>query len=340
MFSLEASFPNAFYKGKLKMKKAKKKSTVKKTVKTKSNAKKPKGTEIQTEHFGKLFYANVIEKNIIEKGVALMTAIKGIYGKFIPELAVALNTYIAKFPKVLDDKKSGGLPAMKKYCWKLFNYTTVDNAGFKTKNESFERNVARAIYLALLIHSKKCKFQVNNKNEILAQSNKVYPTLNVQNLKGKKLAPQINKETKKLEVCTIARMEELFREQILGQKTDNKKLNANKGNTKDTKAKTVSFESILKALNSKLVEINVMSATKLADTIKGTKLSYMKSIAQEITLIVAKLKTLETNKDTGKVSSNNALLFEADKAVNQSKVKIFGTAVLELSKQPQVEKSA
>ena len=53
-----------------------------------------------------------------------------------------------------------------------------------------------------------------------------------------------------------------------------------------------------------------MNQSKLADTIKGTKLSYMKSIAQEITLIVAKLKTLETNKDTAKVTSNNTLLFE------------------------------
>ena len=321
------------------MTKTKKKKQLK-VVKNKSNATKPKGTEIQTEHFGKLFYANVIEKNIIEKGVALMTAIKGIYGKFIPELANALVIYIAKYPKVLDDKKNGGLPAMKKYCWKLFNYTTVDNAGFKTKNESFERNVSRAIKLALLIHSKKCKFEINNKNEIKAVSNKVFPKVMVQNLNKKSLEPKVNTDSKSLQNCTIARMEELFSEQILGQKTDNKKLNANKGNTKDTKAKIVSFESILKSLNSKLVEINVMNATKLADTIKGTKLSYMKSIAQEITLIVAKLKTLETNKDTGKVSSSNDLLFEADKAIKDSKVKIFGTAVLELSKQPQVEKSA
>ena len=83
-----------------------------------------------------------------------------------------------------------------------------------------------------------------------------------------------------------------------------------------------------------------MNPSKLADTIKGTKLSYMKSIAQEITLIVAKLKTLETNKDTAKVTSNNTLLFEADQAVKNSKVKIFGTAVLDLSKQPQASKSA
>ena len=292
------------------MKKAKNKSTVKKTVKTKSNAKKPKGTEIQTEHFGKLFYANVIEKNIIEKGVALMTAIKGIYGKFIPELAVALNTYIAKYPKVLDGKKSGGLPAMKKYCWKLFNYTTVDNAGFKTKNESFERNVARAIYLALLIHSKKCKFQVNNKNEILAQSNKVYPTLNVQNLKGKKLAPQINKETKKLEVCNIARMEELFREQILGQKTDNKKLNANKGNTKDTKVKTLTIDMKVSEVKDFLLGLNSMKADKLRESkFKGTLKRDLTEIALIVQLLYAKNKTLIVNDTTQKVTTDNEILF-------------------------------
>ena len=321
------------------MTKTKKKKQLK-VVKNKSNAKKPKGTEIQTEHFGKLFYANVIEKNIIEKGVALMTAIKGIYGKFIPELANALVTYIAKYPKVLDDKKSGGLPAMKKYCWKLFNYTTVDSAGFKTKNESFERNVSRAIKLALLIHSKKCKFQINNKNEILAQSNKVYPTLKVQSLKGKNLAPQINRETKKLEVCSIDKMEQLFSVEILGQKTDNKKLNANKGNTKDTKAKVVSFEGVLKVVSNKLIDYNLMSPNKLAETVKGTKLGYMKSIAQDITLIVAKLKTLEEGKD-GKHTTNNTILFEGkDDTIRKSKVKIFGTAVLELSKEPQATKSA
>ena len=321
------------------MTKTKKKKQLK-VVKNKSNAKKPKGTEIQTEHFGKLFYANVIEKNIIEKGVALMTAIKGIYGKFIPELATALNTYIAKYPKVLDDKKNGGLPAMKKYCWKLFNYTTVDNAGFKTKNESFERNVSRAIKLALLIHSKKCKFQINNKNEIQAVSNKVFPKVMVQNLNKKSLEPKVNTDTKTLQTCTIARMEELFSEQILGQKTDNKKLNANKGNTKNTLAKTVSFESKLKDISAKLVDYNLMSPSKLAEVVKGTKLSYMKSIAQDITLIVAKLKTLEEGSD-GKHTTNNTILFEGkDDTIRKSKVKIFGTAVLQLSKEPQVEKSA
>ena len=321
------------------MTKTKKKKQLK-VVKNKSNAKKPKGTEIQTEHFGKLFYANVIEKNIIEKGVALMTAIKGIYGKFIPELATALNTYIAKYPKVLDDKKSGGLPAMKKYCWKLFNYTTVDSAGFKTKNESFERNVSRAIKLALLIHSKKCKFQINNKNEIQAVSNKVFPKVMVQNLNKKSLEPKVNTDTKTLQTCTIARMEELFSEQILGQKTDNKKLNANKGNTKNTLAKTVSFESKLKDISAKLVDYNLMSPSKLAEVVKGTKLSYMKSIAQDITLIVAKLKTLEEGSD-GKHTTNNTILFEGkDDTIRKSKVKIFGTAVLQLSKEPQVEKSA
>jgi len=321
------------------MTKTKKKKQLK-VVKNKSNAKKPKGTEIQTEHFGKLFYANVIEKNIIEKGVALMTAIKGIYGKFIPELATALNTYIAKYPKVLDDKKNGGLPAMKKYCWKLFNYTTVDNAGFKTKNESFERNVSRAIKLALLIHSKKCKFQINKKNEIQAVSNKVFPKVMVQNLNKKSLEPKVNTDTKTLQTCTIARMEELFSEQILGQKTDNKKLNANKGNTKNTLAKTVSFESKLKDISAKLVDYNLMSPSKLAEIVKGTKLSYMKSIAQDITLIVAKLKTLEEGSD-GKHTTNNTILFEGkDDTIRKSKVKIFGTAVLQLSKEPQVEKSA
>jgi len=321
------------------MTKTKKKKQLK-VVKNKSNAKKPKGTEIQTEHFGKLFYANVIEKNIIEKGVALMTAIKGIYGKFIPELATALNTYIAKYPKVLDDKKNGGLPAMKKYCWKLFNYTTVDNAGFKTKNESFERNVSRAIKLALLIHSKKCKFQINKKNEIQAVSNKVFPKVMVQNLNKKSLEPKVNTDTKTLQTCTIARMEELFSEQILGQKTDNKKLNANKGNTKNTLAKTVSFESKLKDISAKLVDYNLMSPSKLAEVVKGTKLSYMKSIAQDITLIVAKLKTLEEGSD-GKHTTNNTILFEGkDDTIRKSKVKIFGTAVLQLSKEPQVEKSA
>ena len=321
------------------MTKTKKKKQLK-VVKNKSNAKKPKGTEIQTEHFGKLFYANVIEKNIIEKGVALMTAIKGIYGKFIPELATALNTYIAKYPKVLDDKKNGGLPAMKKYCWKLFNYTTVDSAGFKTKNESFERNVSRAIKLALLIHSKKCKFQINNKNEIQAVSNKVFPKVMVQNLNKKSLEPKVNTDTKTLQTCTIARMEELFSEQILGQKTDNKKLNANKGNTKNTLAKTVSFESKLKDISAKLVDYNLMSPSKLAEVVKGTKLSYMKSIAQDITLIVAKLKTLEEGSD-GKHTTNNTILFEGkDDTIRKSKVKIFGTAVLQLSKEPQVEKSA
>lgn len=294
------------------MKKAKTKSTVKKTVKIKSNAKKPKGTEIVTEHFGKLFYANVIEKNIIEKGVALMTAIKGIYGKFIPELAVALTTYIAKYPKVLDDKKSGGLPAMKKYCWKLFNYTTVDNAGFKTKNESFERNVARAIYLALLIHSKKCKFQINDKNEILAVSNKVHPTFKVQSLKGKNLTPQINRETKKLEVCTIARMEELFREQILGQKTDNKKLNANKGNTKDTKVKTLTIDMKVKEILEFMRGLNAVTVKKFKESkFKGTLKRDLTEIALIVQLLCAKNKTLTVNETTNNVTTDNEILFES-----------------------------
>ena len=294
------------------MKKAKTKSTVKKTVKPKSNAKKPKGTEIQTEHFGKLFYANVIEKNIIEKGVALMTAIKGIYGNFIPELAVALNTYIAKYPKVLDDKKSGGLPAMKKYCWKLFNYTTVDSAGFKTKNESFERNVSRAIKLALLIHSKKCKFNINKKNEIQAVSNKVYPKVMVQNLNSKTLDQKVNTDTKNLQTCTIARMEELFSEQILGQKTDNKKLNANKGNTKDTKVKTLTIDMKVSEVKDFMLGLNSMKADKLKESkFKGTLKRDLTEIALIVQLLYAKNKTLTVNDTTHKVTTDNEILFES-----------------------------
>ena len=313
-----------------------------KVVKTKSNATKPKGTEIQTEHFGKLFYANAIEKNIIEKGVALMTAIKGIYGKFIPELATALNVYIAKFPKVLDDGKSGGLPAMKKYCWKLFDYSTVDKAGFKTKNESFERNVSRAIKLALLIHSKKCKFNINKKNEIKAVSNKVYPKVMIQNLNSKTLDQKVNTDTKSLQTCTIARMEELFSEQILGQKTDNKKLNANKGNTKDTKVKTLTIDMKVKEVLEFMQGINhISNLDKLKESkFKGSLKKDLVEIALVVQLLLAKNKTLTVNDTTHKVTTDNEILFSAkyQSQLDWAKV-ITAKGVALLSKYPMLPKA-
>ena len=320
------------------MSKAKKK----KVVKPKSNAPKEKGVTLSLSNFGDV---SVDKKLTFQKDLALsldklFSVEETIRKEIIPTISKHFNTYINWLKKNSPIKyKELLMKDLKKYAWDLVGYKRKAGIGGarKVANESFEANVGRACKVALLMD--KGKLTINKKGVIVGVSSDISPVRFYENSNGtEKSEPNTSKD---IEKARIADIEDMFNRIVLGKTTKySSKSSKKKGNTKDTKAKPVSFESVLKAINAKLVDINCMNPSKLADTIKGTKLSYMKSIAQEITLIVAKLKTLETNKDTAKVTSNNTLLFEADQAVKNSKVKIFGTAVLDLSKQPQASKSA
>ena len=78
------------------MKKAKTKSTVKKTVATKSNAKKPKGLTIKLENFGNIL---VDKKLKFQKDLALgldklFSVEETIRKEIIPTISIHFHTYI------------------------------------------------------------------------------------------------------------------------------------------------------------------------------------------------------------------------------------------------------
>ena len=319
------------------------KAKKKKVVKPKSNAPKAKGETLSLSNFGDV---SVDKKLKFQKDLALsldklFSVEETIRKEIIPTISKHFNTYINWLKKNTPIKyKELQMKDLKKYAWDLVGYKRKAGigGGRKVANESFEANVGRACKVALLMD--KGKLTINKKGIIVGVSSDISPIRFYENSNGtEKSEPNTSKD---IEKARIADIEDMFNRIVLGKTTKYSSKSSKKkaGVSKDTKSKPVSFESVLKAINAKLVDINCMTPAKLADTVKGTKLSYMKSIAQEITLIVAKLKTLETNKDTAKVSTNNSLLFEADKAIKDSKVKIFGTAVLDLSKQPQARKAA
>ena len=317
------------------MKKATKNNSVKKKQKTKKTKVDTRLT-FETKSLGQVKYSNKTDLNIIKAGDALLTAVKGIYNTYIPNLAKALVPYI-KSSKILQTSKSGGMPEAKKHCWKLFGYETKDSeTGLNTKNESFERNVARAVKLAILIVHGKSKLAIDKNNKIVGISKCVEPMVRVTTAKGKAMKLVKNFETDIIP-CTIANMERIFAEDILKQKPDNRK-GKNKGeNLTKSNVNLFTFDKVLKAVSTKLVDFNLMDAEKLVTKVQGEQLSRLKDIAQQITLILAKLETCTTNADA-EVKTNNSVLFEMQDKARQTIVKRhFTTAVFSLSKEPTKE---
>ena len=317
------------------MKKAIKNNSVKKKQKTKKTKVDTRLT-FETKSLGQVKYSNNTDLNIIKAGDALLTAVRGIYNTYIPNLAKALVPYV-KSSNILRTSKSGGMPEAKKHCWKLFGYETKDSeTGLNTKNESFERNVARAVKLALAIVDGKSKLVINKNNKIVGMSKRVEPMLRVTNAKGKKMKP-IKNTSNELIGCTIANMERIFAEDILKQKSDNRK-GKNKGaNLTKSNVNVFTFDAVLKAVSVKLVDLNLMEAEKLVSKVKGEQLARLKNIAKDIALILAKLETCQEEAD-GKVKTSNKVLFDMqDKARSNLVTKHFNKAVFSIKDDTRLE---
>jgi len=322
------------------MKKTLKNNSVKKKQKTKK-AKKVKKVDtrltFKAKSLGDLKYSNKVDLGIIKAGDALFTAVAGIYNTYVPNLAKALIPYI-KSSKILQTSKSGGMPEAKKHCWNLFGYKTKDSLGLNTKNQSFEHNVARAVKLAILMVDGKSKVNIDKNNKIVGMNKRVEPVLMVTNPEQKKQNSIKNTKTNNIG-CTIANMERIFAEDILKQKVDNRKGKNKTPNLTKSNATVHTFDAVLKAVSAKLVDFNLMEAEKLVSKVKGEQLIRLKDIAQQITLVIAKLKTCETSED-GKVKTINPVLFEMQDNARQKIVRrLYSTVVFSLSKEPTIASS-
>jgi len=271
-----------------------------KKVKKPSKTITPVGKEIKTTSFGSLFYGNNIEKDIITKANNLMNAITGIKQKQIPELALALKPYMLENKKV-----SLTMAQVKKYVFNLVGYKTITKEGQITKNESFESNVARAVKVAFLMDNKKTGFDINSKLEIVAPSNILYPNVKVFNPKTKELKLTKNTDKDKIK-ANISEMEKIFKEEILGQKSDNNKKSPT---PKDTKVKEVLVDTKIKDIKNYLLGLNSMGLEALTEsTFKGSVRKELGEIAMITSLLIAKVKTITTDAN-GKSTSNNLVLF-------------------------------
>ena len=307
--------------------KNKNKVTTKKASKP-SKTIKPVGKEIKTSSFGKLFYGNNVEKNIITKANSLMNAITGIKQKQIPELALALRPYMLENKKV-----SLTMSQVKKYVFNLVGYKTVTKEGLLVRNESFESNVARAVKVAFLMDNKKTGFNINSKLEIVAPSNVLYPMTNNFTPKGKKLKPTKNTDPTPIK-ANISEMEKIFAEKILGQKSDN---NKNKPTPKDTKIKEVLIDSKLKDVKNYLLGLNSMSIDALTESnFKGSVRKEVGEIATIASLLIAKVRTIDTN-EKGKNETSNPVLFSSKySSQHQWATAHLRNAVKNLSQEPKV----
>jgi len=307
--------------------KNKNKVTTKKASKP-SKTIKPVGKEIKTSSFGKLFYGNNVEKNIITKANSLMNAITGIKQKQIPELALALRPYMLENKKV-----SLTMAQVKKYVFNLVGYKTVTKEGLLVRNESFESNVARAVKVAFLMDNKKTGFNINSKLEIVAPSNVLYPMTNNFTPKGKKLKPTKNTDPTPIK-ANISEMEKIFAEKILGQKSDN---NKNKPTPKDTKIKEVLIDSKLKDVKNYLLGLNSMSIDALTESnFKGSVRKEVGEIATIASLLIAKVRTIDTN-EKGKNETSNPVLFSSKySSQHQWATAHLRNAVKNLSQEPKV----
>jgi len=314
--------------------KTKNKNKVTKTKTTKPSKEiKPVGKEIKTTDFGTLFYGNTIEKNIITKANSLMNALTGIKKKQIPELALALRPYMAQNKKV-----SLTMAQVKKYVFNLVGYKTVTKEGLLTRNDSFESNVARAVKVAFLMDDKKIGFDINSKLEIVAPSNILYPQVPQFKPNGKKGTLRMVKNTDKTkQPVRVAEIEKVFAEKILGQKSDN---NKNKPTPKDTKVKEVLIDSKLKDVKNYLLGLNSMSVDALTESnFKGSVRKEVGEIATIASLLIAKVRTIDTN-EKGKNETSNKVLFSSIYSTqHQWATTHLRNAVKNISEEPKVSNS-
>jgi hypothetical protein len=309
--------------------KNKNKVTTKKTTKP-SKTIKPVGKLLKTSSFGKLFYGNNVEKNIITKANSLMNAITGIKQKQIPELALALKPYMVE----LNTKKiKPTMAEVKKYVFNLVGYKTITKEGLLVRNESFESNVARAVKVAFLMDNKKTGFNINSKLEIIAPSNVLYPMTNNFTPKGKKLKPTKNTDPTPIK-ANISEMEKVFAEKILGQKSNN---NTDKPTPKDTKVKEVLIDSKIKDVKNYLLGLNSMSIDALTESnFKGSVRKEIGEIATIASLLIAKVRTIDTN-EKGKNETSNPVLFSSKySSQHQWATAHLRNAVKNLSEEPKI----
>ena len=308
------------------MSKAKKKNALK-VVKPKSNApSKPKGKELKTKTLGTLFYGNDIEKNIILKTDNLNNAITGIYKTYLPELAQAISKYLKANKKVKLD-----MLEIRKYIYKLVAYKTVSKSGEITKNQSFENNVTRAIQISLLIENKKSGVMFNKDNALIAKSKNVYPELNTFSPTGKKLKATKNTSSE-LVSLPIARMSELFKSDVLGQKTNNSK---KQSTPKNNKSKTITTDTVVSLMIKHLQNLNSLPKDKLFDAIKGQKQKDLLQVAKGILRLVAKKSVLEVSEGGKVINKASEVLFSATfEAQNKWSSKHLDTAIKSYALEP------
>ena len=309
--------------------KAKKKKALK-VVKPKSNApSKPKGKELKTKTLGTLFYGNDIEKNIILKTDNLNNAITGIYKTYLPELSQAISKYLKANKKMKLD-----MLEIRKYIYKLVAYKTVSKSGEITKNQSFENNVTRAIQISLLIENKKSGVMFNKDNELIAKSKNVYPELSTFSPTGKKLKATKNTSSE-LVSLPIARMSELFKSDVLGQKTNNSK---KQSTPKNNKSKTITSDIVVSLMIKHLQNLNSLPKEKLFDAIKGQKQKDLLQVAKGILRLVAKKSVLEVSENGKVVNKASEILFSATfETENKWAVKHLDTAIKNYALEPVIK---
>ena len=304
------------------MAKAKKKTALK-VVKT--NAKpKSKGKEIKTSSLGLLYYKDKIEKAIIEKADNLLSAVKGIYGKQVPELSIAISSYLKSKTRI-----SLTMLEIRSFVYSLVNYRVKTKFGENTKNQSFENNVTRAIQLSLLIENKKSGVVIGKDNKLSAISCKVYKELDQFNPKGKKVG-SVKNTSKELVNINYDQMQQLFKSDVLGQKTNNKK----KPTPKDNKVKTVTADNVINLMIKLLTNLNSLPKNKIINNIKGQTERNLMQIAKNILRLLAKKSVLSVSED-GKVTTINEVQFTSTyEKQNEWAKKHFNNAITSYSLEP------
>ena len=319
------------------MKKAKNKSTVKKTVDTKSNAKKPKGITLKLENFGEVL---VDKKLKFQKDLALgldklFSVEETIRKEIIPTISNHFYTYINWLKKNSPMKyKELEMKTLKKFAWDLVGYKRKMGigGGRKVANESFEANVGRACKVALLME--KGKLTINKKNVIQGVSKDISPLRFFENSNGaEKSEPNPSKD---IERARIGDIEDMFNRFILGKvsKYSSKNSKKKEATPKGNKFIKTSVDSILNAMAKHLGDVNVMKDKKLAEITSGRKAKY-KSIALSILRILAKISVVEVDPKTSNVTNSNEVQFTATTHLSETWArKHFATAIKNVASEP------
>ena len=125
-------------------------------------------------------------------------------------------------------------------------------------------------------------------------------------------------------------MQQLFKSDVLGQKTNNKK----KPTPKDNKVKTVTADNVINLMIKLLTNLNSLPKNKIINNIKGQTERNLMQIAKNILRLLAKKSVLSVSED-GKVTTINEVQFTSTyEKQNEWAKKHFNNAVKNYSLEP------